>query len=90
MKVSDLPEKYKIYKITVTDKSEYYVNGEVRKNILNATGPLVELPEGNVFNKACMVSCNLDHVQSAEYFRSLPKEIVDSIVQEVELKKLNK
>jgi len=66
MKISELPEKYKIYILIMSSKSEYEVNGEQKLNIVNAPTNWVELPNGSMINKSFGIEFKLDYEKTKE------------------------
>jgi hypothetical protein len=60
MNILKCPEKYKQYRITMSNKSEYIVDGETKKNIVTSKGNWVELKDGSIINKAFIIEFKLD------------------------------
>ncbi len=66
MKISEVPEEYKMYVFTLSNKKEYLVSGKVKQNILNSQSNLVELGNGGGFNKAFVVSWDINFEATRE------------------------
>ncbi len=75
MKLSECPEKYKIYVITMSNKSEYEVNGEQKMNIVNASTQWVDLPSGTSINKNFAVEIRLSNDRTRENVLKYADEI---------------
>lgn len=60
MKISELPEAYKIYTLVMSNKSEYRISGAQKEVIMNADTQWIDLPNGTSINKAFMVEISLD------------------------------
>ena len=66
MKISELPEKYKIYKINMSSKNSYFIDGSMLENILNSQGTFFRLPDGTGFNKSFLIDWSLDIEQTRQ------------------------
>ncbi len=60
MKISELPEAYKIYTLVMSNKSEYKITGTQKSVIMNADTQWIDLPNGTSINKAFCVEISLD------------------------------
>jgi hypothetical protein len=69
MKLSEVPEQYKIYTLVMSSKTEYEVNGVQKLNIINAPTNWVELPNGSTINKAFGIEFRLDYEKTKENIR---------------------
>ena len=60
MKLSDVPELYKIYELVMTSGSKYKVNGVQRQAIINAQTQWADLPDGSSVNRSYVIEFKLD------------------------------
>lgn len=72
MKVFDLPENQKYYRlITIVSRQDYYViNGETKEKIMNAKTDFIMLPNGSVVNKRHIVEIMFDKQLTKEKWQS--------------------
>jgi len=60
MKLSEIPENYKIYTVKMTNKSEYKMTGDQKMTVLNSNTQFVELKDGTCINKSYIIEFKLD------------------------------
>lgn len=81
MTLNEVPDKYKIYTIFMSNKQEFIVDGIELEKILNSQGNYIRLSDGTVFNKSFLVTCTLN--------KEITKENVrvnrDKIIKELKL-----
>lgn len=66
MTLNEVPNKYKIYTIFMSNKQEFIVDGIELENILNSQGNYIRLSDGTVFNKSFLVTCTLNKEKTKE------------------------
>lgn len=84
MKAIDLPEKYKKYTLSLSDKSKYTINGLVKEGIVNAPGQFLQLHNGTVINRNHIVAIHFEKEITTQEFRLLPEKEKRSIVSSIE------
>lgn len=84
MKAKDLPEYYKKYTMTLTDKSKYVVTGNQKREVLEAEEQFFELEDGTTINKTYIISFNFEKDTTTDYFRSLPEPEQKAVVSSIE------
>ena len=72
--VHNLPEKYKIYAVVLSNKNTHHVSGDLKERILSAESSLIELPSKNVINRAFIVEIVFDVDETKERFKLLPQD----------------
>jgi len=76
MKISDVPELYKIYTVFMTSKSEYEINGVQKQAIMDAETLWVDLPNGTSINKAYAVEIRLNKERTRENIQKHAEKFV--------------
>ena len=74
MTIKDLPEQYKRYTLSLSDRSKYSVNGLEKVGIMEAGGNFIELKNGSIINKAHIVAIHFEGKETAEAFKLLSDE----------------
>ena len=74
MKAQDLPEGYKKYILSLTDKTKYTITGTQKESILNSNGQFVELPDGSIVNKVHIVAIHFEKELTTDKFKELDSE----------------
>jgi len=67
--VSDLPEDLRQYTLIMMDKNTYSITGDVKNLILESKTNFVELPTGDVINKAVISQIQLDRETTVDNFK---------------------
>lgn len=83
MNIYELPEKYKKYTLTLSDKTEYSISGEEKLGIMRSRSQLIELRSGEVINKAFMSSISLDRDETKNVVNKLPAAEIKLIEEEI-------
>lgn len=83
MNIIECPEKYKQYRLTMSNKSEYIVDGETKKNIVDSKGSWVELKDGSIINKSFIVEFKLDFNETKSVVFKNRLELSAGVVDEV-------
>jgi len=86
MTINEVPEKYKIYTICMSNKQEFKVTGIELESIFKSESNIIQLKNGEIFNKAFFISCPLDK----ELTKENVKKNRDQIISELDLIKSNK
>ena len=76
MRLSQLPEDFKIYRLTMSNGSEYIVTGVTKSNIVNAPINFVELGNGTTINKVYVVEFKLDIHETRDFVAKNKNKIV--------------
>ena len=66
MKISEVPEEYKIFVFVLKNGREYIVNGLTKRNILNSKTDLIELGTEKGFNKSSLDHWEIDIEKTKE------------------------
>lgn len=83
MNIYELPERYKKYTLTLSDKTEYTISGEEKLGIMRSRSQLIELRSGEVINKAFMSSISLDRDETKSVVNKLPASEIKLIEEEI-------
>jgi hypothetical protein len=78
MKISDLPEEFKIYKVYLSNDEVIYLNGKQLQVVLNAKVNLIRLPDGSGINKNFIVNWKIDFEKTREYVKENQNKIIIS------------
>ena len=78
MKLSECPEKYKVYIIKVSNGDKFSLTGEQKEKVFSQSNNMVEL-DGKGFNKAHIVSWSIDIEATRENVREHAEEIKNAI-----------
>lgn len=84
MNIYDLPERYKKYTLTLSDKTEYTISGEEKLGIMRSRSQLIELRTGEVINKAFMSSISLNREETKSVAGKLTAPELKAIEAEME------
>lgn len=76
MKITDLPEKYKMYTLVMSNKSEYEITGTQKENIMKSDTKWIELPNGEVINKFFCMEIRLNNDRTRDYVAEHHDELV--------------
>lgn len=80
MKLSDVPEYYKIYTLAMSNGSKYEINGTQKTSIMEATTAWIELQNGTVINKSFLVEMKLNKDETRENVQEHAKEIKNALI----------
>jgi len=78
MRLSECPEKYKIYIVKVSNGDKFKLTGEQKEKLFAQTNNLVEL-EGKGFNKSHIVSWCIDIESTRENVQNHAEEIKNAL-----------
>jgi hypothetical protein len=78
MKITDLPEELKIYKVFLSNNEVVYLNGKQLAVVLNAKVNLIRLPDGSGINKNFIVNWKVDFEKTKDYFKENQNKIIIS------------
>jgi hypothetical protein len=78
MKITDLPEEFKIYKVYLSNDEVVYLNGKQLQVVLNAKVNLIRLPDGSGINKNFIVNWKVDFEKTREYVKENQNKIIIS------------
>jgi len=81
MKITDLPEEFKIYKVYLSNDEVVYLNGKQLQVVLNAKVNLIRLPDGSGINKNFIVNWKVDFEKTREYVKENQNKIIISTWQ---------
>lgn len=79
MKIKDLPEQYRMYKLVMSNKSEYFVTGTQMKAIMESETSWVRLSDGSTINKSFGIEFKLDYERTTEYAYEHRKKILAQV-----------
>lgn len=68
-RLKDLPEEHKYYRVVMSNKAKYIINGEQKQVILNSVKTFIELKAGNVINKSFILEIYLDKELTKQKWR---------------------
>lgn len=60
MTISEVPEQYKVFNLKLSNGNTIRLTGTEKQNVFNSTSNLVQLGNGGGFNKAFIVSWEVD------------------------------
>lgn len=80
MKLSEVPEQYRIYIVCMSNGSRHQVNGTTKKAIMDVKTSWVELPNGNLLNKNFIVEFKLNIEATKENVQEHAEEIKNAII----------
>lgn len=72
--IKNLSNKHKRFKIKMSDKSSYFINGIEKNKMMDIPSQFVELPTGDSINKAFIVSINFDIEETKAHFDKLDQD----------------
>jgi hypothetical protein len=78
MKITDLPEEFKIYKVYLSNDEVVYLNGKQLQVVLNAKVNLIRLPDGSGINKNFIVNWKIDFDKTRDYVKENQNKIIIS------------
>ena len=78
MKITDLPEEFKIYKVYLSNDEVVYLNGKQLQVVLNAKVNLIRLPDGSGINKNFIVNWKVDFEKTREYVKENQNKIIST------------
>jgi len=80
MKISEVPEKYKIYDIHLSNKDTFSITGEQKIALLKSKNSFVELQDGAIINKNFIVDMmlNIDETRDS-VIKHKPKILLDIV-----------
>jgi len=81
MKISEVPEKYKIYDIHLSNKDTFSITGEQKIALLKSKNSFVELQDGAIINKNFIVDMmlNIDETRDS-VIKHKPKILLDKLI----------
>lgn len=74
MTIFEVPEKFRKYWLTLSDKSTYWISGEEKEGIMKSNSQFVELRTGEIVNKSFIVSISVDKEGTRKIIDALPEE----------------
>lgn len=79
--MEELPEQYRYYTLEVRsdERAVYSITGATKQNIVKSPSQFIELPSGEVINRAYIVSITLDGAKTRDTLKSLPEETIQQI-----------
>lgn len=72
-KLSELPEGIKKYKMTLTSRETFLIDGDQKIAITNTPRQFVELRDGSTINKSYIISFTLERDETRSAFNKLPE-----------------
>ena len=78
MKITDLPEEFKIYKVYLSNDEVVYLNGKQLQVVLNAKVNLIRLPDGSGINKNFIVNWKIDFDKTRDYVKENQNKVIIS------------
>ena len=87
MRTQDLPDRYKLFVVHLSNGHNYTINGEAKKIVLSSPKNFVELPDGSVINKSFIIDIKLDKLQTKDRFLQLPEKERESVLSQIVVKK---
>ena len=79
MTINDVPEKYKIYTIFMSNKDTYKMSGEELSAMDNSPSPIIKFKNGEGFNRTFIVNWKIDIEATKENVRENQEEIEEHI-----------
>jgi hypothetical protein len=81
MKITEVPEEYKIYKIIMSSRGEYYITGAQKSAILGGFGTFYEVNHSDTINKAHIVEFRMDIERTRENVQKNKDKILQKFPQ---------
>ena len=81
MKISEVPEEYKIYTIHMSDKYEVDIKGSTKENIEKVPNGYIRLENGDILNKAFIIRITLNLEETKDNVLSHADEIKNAITK---------
>lgn len=66
MKISDVPNQYKMYRLKMSNKDSFVVSGEMLDKIIASQNNYIRFPSGEGFNKSFIVNWVIDKEATRE------------------------
>lgn len=66
MKISDVPNQYKMYQLKMSNKDSFVVSGEMLDRIIASQNNYIRFPNGEGFNKSFIVNWTIDKEATRE------------------------
>lgn len=70
-KTQDLPEDYKHYLVTMSDKTQHMITGRQKVAIMQSPSQFIELQDGTIINKAHIVSIDFLKDKTKDEFKKI-------------------
>jgi|GEM_PF-3376487 len=79
MKITEVPEQYKVYNLKLSDGKIIQLTGTEKQNVFNSTSNMVQLKNGGGFNKAFIVSWEVDIEETRKNVQEHSEEIKNAL-----------
>lgn len=79
MTINEVPEKYKIYTIYMSNKHEFKVTGIELESMFKSESNIIQLKNNTIFNKAFFISCSLDKELTKENVKNNRDKIISEL-----------
>lgn len=79
MNIKELPDKYKIFDLFLSTGKLLQLTGEQKNNILASKSNMIQLEDGGGFNKAFIVSWNINMEETRKIVQEHKQELENSL-----------
>lgn len=83
MKTHELPEGYKMFTLSMSDRSKYTVDGEKKNSIMDSPKQFIKMPNGSIINKAHIVAFHFESEMTKDKFKALPEAKQKAIMSSI-------
>ncbi|MFA6016565.1 MAG: hypothetical protein WC744_00565 [Patescibacteria group bacterium] len=79
MTISEVPEQYKVYNLMLSNGKTRQLTGTEKQNVFNSTSNMIQLKNGGGFNKAFIVSWEVDIEETKKNVQEHLEEIKNTL-----------
>jgi len=79
MKISEVPEQYKVYNLILSIGKTLQLTGTEKQNVFNSTSNMIQLKNGGGFNKAFIVYWEVDIEETKKNVQEHLEEIKNAL-----------
>ena len=79
MTISEAPEQYKVYNLMLSNGKTIQLTGTEKQNVFNSTSNMIQLKNGGGFNKAFIVSWEVDIEETKKNVQEHLEEIKNTL-----------
>lgn len=77
MKISEVPDKYRVYTLKLSNGREYIITGDKKLAIFASRSQIIELENGEGFNKAFIVNWEINWEETKKKVREHKPEFLN-------------
>ena len=79
MKITEVPEEYKIYTVRMSDRFETNITGEQKIKLVKTKENFIELPNGTILNKSFITNIVLNIEETRENIQKNKPKMLDIV-----------